>query len=113
MLAPILAQDRARTLIGSLPCSPTLSGFPVHVARLPPAPLSIFRRAIVDPGMNFETTGAFGAAIGENIVRPPAFKISAAPDRDMLHVREFERAIDPTAASPLRRRDRPVRMIVE
>src|SRR5205809_558923 len=88
MFLPVLAQDSARTL-------------------------SIFHRAIVDPGMNFEPAGPFGASIGENIMRPPAFEIPAPPDRDMLHVLELESAIDPTAASPLRRRDRPVRMIVE
>src|SRR5205807_4821801 len=75
--------------------------------------LSIFDRSIVGPGINFQSPAALSAAISENIVRPPAFKISATPDRDVLHLFELERAIDPTAAGPSRRSDRPVRMIIE
>ena len=63
--------------------------------------------------MNFEPAGALSFAVGENIVWPPAFEISTAPDRDVLHMRKLERAIDPTAAGPFRRRDRPVGMIIE
>jgi len=88
LVTPILAQDRARTL-------------------------SIFDRPIVGPRMNFEPAGALRAAIRENVVRPPTFEISAAPNRDVLDMRQLERAIDPTAARPFRRRDRPVRMIIE
>ena len=88
LVTPILAQDRARAL-------------------------SIFDWPIVGPGMNFEPAGALRAAIRENVVRPPTFEISAAPNRDMLHMRQLERAINPTAARPFRRSDRPVRMIVE
>lgn len=75
--------------------------------------LSILRWAIVGPRMNFEPPAALRAAIGEDIVRPPAFKISATPDRNMFDVRKLERAVDPAAARPLRRRDCPIRMIVE
>jgi len=75
--------------------------------------LSIFHRAVARPGMNFETPFAFCAAIPENVVRPPVFKISQTPNRDVLDLWKLERAIDPTTAGPARRRDRPVRMIVE
>lgn len=75
--------------------------------------LSTFHRAVARPGMNFEASFAFGAAIPENVVRPPVFKIPQTPNRDMLDMRKLERAIDPTTAGPARRRDRPVRMIVE
>ena len=86
--APVFAQDRA-------------------------APLSISRRPIVRPRMHFEPAFSFGAAIRENIVRPPAFEISAAPDRNVLDVQQLERTVDPTAAAPFRRSNVPVRMIVE
>jgi len=88
LIAPVFAQDRSATL-------------------------SIFHRPIVGPRMDFQSSAALSAAISKNIVRPPAFKISATPDRDALHMFELERAIDPTAASPARRSDRPVRMIIE
>src|SRR5205814_5310550 len=54
------------------------------------ATLSIFHRPIVGPGMNFESSAALSAAISKNIVRPPAFKVSATPDRDALHMFELE-----------------------
>lgn len=73
----------------------------------------VLDRTIIGPGMDFESAAALPAAIGENIVRPPAFEIPAPPNRDMPDVRQFERAIDPPATSPFRRRDRPVRMIIE
>lgn len=75
--------------------------------------LSIFHRAIVSPGMNFKPAFAFGPTIGENIVRPPAFEISAAPNCDVLHMRQLERAIDPTAAAPFWRTNIPIRMIIK
>jgi hypothetical protein len=86
--APVFPQDRAGTL-------------------------SIFRRAIVGPGMDLEAAASLCAAVRKNVVWPPAFKISTAPDRDMLNMGKLESAIDPTAACPLRRRDRPIGMIVE
>src|ERR1700736_6238066 len=86
--APIVVQDRTRSLL-------------------------IFDRALVGPRMNFEPTFTFGRTIGENVVWPPAFKISTTPDCDMLQQRELERAIDPAAAGPARRRDGPIWMIVE
>ena len=63
--------------------------------------------------MNFENASAFGAAISENLMRPPAFKIAATPNGDMAHLRKFQRAIHPTAAAPFWRAHIPIRMIVE
>ena len=88
MVAPIVPQDRAATL-------------------------SMFHRAIVGPRMNFEPPFAFTSAVCENIVWPPALKIAAAPNRDVLDVRKLKRAIDPAAATPFRRSNVPVRMIIK
>jgi hypothetical protein len=78
-----------------------------------PASLSIFHRAIVGPGMNFEPAFAFTSAIRKNIVRPPALEISAAPDCNVLNVRELKRAVDPSATAPFRRTNVPVRVIIK
>ena len=88
VLAPVLLEDRSATL-------------------------SIFRRAIVGPGMNFEPVVPLGRTIGKNIVRPPTLEISATPDRDVLHMGKLKRAIDPTAASPFWRANVPIRMIIK
>ena len=88
MLAPIVAKNRA-------------------------SPLSIFRRAIISPRMHSQDPGALRAAVPENLVRPPAFEISATPDTRTLHMRKFQCAIDPTTAPPFRRAHVPIRMIVE
>src|SRR5260370_40766733 len=63
--------------------------------------------------MNFKPAYALGQTVGKNIVRPPALEISAAPNSDMLNVRELQRAIDPAAAAPFRRTHIPVRMIIK
>jgi len=88
LFSPVFAQDRSGTL-------------------------SIFHRTIIGPGINFQFAVALSAAVGENVVGPPAFKIPAAPDRDVLQLLEFESAIDPAAADPFGRANVPVRMIVE
>jgi len=88
MLAPVVAQNGAATL-------------------------SIFRGPLIRPGVNVENARSFCATVAEKLVRPPAFKISAAPNCDVLYVGKFQRAIDPTAATPFRRAHIPVRMIVE
>ena len=75
--------------------------------------LSILYRPIVCPRMHFKNPGAFSATVAENLMRPPTFEITAAPNCHMLDVRKFQRAIDPTAASPFRGAHIPVRMIVE
>ncbi len=54
-LAPIVAKNRAR-------------------------PLPVFLRTIVCPGMHFEPAGAFGAPVPENLMWPPAFKVTATPN---------------------------------
>jgi hypothetical protein len=88
MSAPIFLQDRTATL-------------------------SIFNRPVISPGMDFKSAYALGAAVGKNIVRPPALEISASPNGDVLDVRELKGAIDPAAAAPFRRTHVPVRMIIK
>ena len=77
------------------------------------ATLSFFHRPIIRPRVHFKFARAFRATISENLVRPPAFEIAAAPHAHELHVRKFERAINPTSAAPFRRPNVPVGMIVE
>ena len=43
------------------------------------ATLSIFQRPIIRPRVHFKFARAFRATISENLVRPPTFKIAAAP----------------------------------
>jgi hypothetical protein len=71
------------------------------------------RRPIVGPRVHFEPTLPLGAPVPKDLVRPPAFEIPATPDAHLLDVRQLERAIDPAAATPFRRTDVPIRMIVE
>ena len=87
--------------------------FPPILAQNRSAPLSIFHRPLIGPGMNFQTAGAFRAAISKKLSWPPALKIAAAPNADAPHMRELERTIDPTAAGPFGRPHVPVRMIVQ
>src|ERR1700744_4345433 len=63
--------------------------------------------------MNLELPASLVTAIGENVVGPPTFEVSAAPNRSVLQLLDLERAIDPTTAGPLRRTNVPVRMIIE
>jgi hypothetical protein len=86
--APVIAQDRA------------------------PA-FSIFGTAIVRPGMNVQHACAFRSTITENLVRPPALEISAAPDARTFEVFQLQCAINPTATSPLGRTHIPVRVVIE
>lgn len=88
MFAPIFAQDCATAL-------------------------SIFCRATVRPRMHAQFAFAFGRAITKKLLWPPALEISAAPNAYPLNMRKFERAIDPTAATPLRRPHIPIWMIIE
>lgn len=75
--------------------------------------LSIFAWTIVRPWMHFECASALRTAVSQNVVWPPTFETPTTPDRNMLHLLDLERAIDPTTARPFRRRDRPIGMIVE
>jgi hypothetical protein len=88
MLAPVVAQNGAATLL-------------------------IFRGPSIRPWMNVKNACSLRATIAKQLVRPPAFKISATPNADAAHVRNFQRAIHPTAAAPFRRAHVPVRVIVE
>jgi len=87
--------------------------FPPILAQNRSAPLSIFHRPLIGPGMNFQTAGAFRAAISKKLSWPPALKIAAAPNADAPYMRELQRTIDPAAAAPLRRANVPIGMIVE
>src|SRR5256885_8489190 len=88
MFAPVVLQDRTTTL-------------------------SIFHWAIVGPRMNFQPALAFAGAIRKNIVRPPALEIPATPNCDALDMRKLERPVDPSAATPFRRANVPVRVIIK
>lgn len=88
MLPPIAAKDRARTM-------------------------SILRRAIIRPRMQGKFSRALRAPISQKPAWPPAFEVATTPDVDVLHVRQFQSAIDPAAAGPARRGDCPIRMIIE
>src|SRR5438034_3276278 len=88
MLPPILAQNGAATS-------------------------SIFRRPSIRPWMNVKNACSLRATVAEQLVRPPAFKISTAPNCDVLHLGKFQCAIQPSAAAPSRRPHVPVRVIVE
>src|ERR1700736_832922 len=69
--------------------------------------------SMVSPWMHFQTSLSFGSPISENLTRPPAFKIPAAPHAHLLNLRQLKRPIDPSAAGPLRRPNIPVRMIIK
>jgi len=87
--------------------------FPPILAQNRSEPLSIFHRPLIGPGMNFQTAGAFRAAISKKLSWPPALKIATAPNADAPYMRELQRTIDPAAAAPLRRANVPIGMIVE
>jgi hypothetical protein len=63
--------------------------------------------------MNAEFAGPFRATISQELPRPPTFEVSATPHIHAAHMLQFERAVHPTSRCPTRRRDRPVRMIIE
>ncbi len=46
-------------------------------------------------------------------MRPPTLEIPATPNRDLPDMRQLQRAIDPAAATPARRADIPIGMIIE
>ena len=63
--------------------------------------------------MHFEPAFALRAPVSKDLVRPPAFRITAAPDAHLLHVRQFQSAIHPASAAPSRRANIPIWMIIE
>src|SRR5438046_10673993 len=63
--------------------------------------------------MNVKNACSLRATIAKKLMRPPAFKISTAPNCDVLYLSKFQSAIHPTAAAPFRRAHVPVRVIVE
>ena len=63
--------------------------------------------------MNLELAVSLRPTVRKNVVRPPAFEISAAPDCNMFQERKLKRAINPSAASPFWRTNVPIGMIIE
>src|SRR5437763_7922805 len=63
--------------------------------------------------MNCERARALRFPISENLMRPPALEISAAPDRDVPNLWQLQCTIDPAAAAPARRPNIPIRMIIK
>ena len=70
-------------------------------------------RPIVRPRMNGQRPSAFRFAIAKDLSRPPALKISASPNCRLSDVRQFQCTIDPPTATPARRANVPVRMIIK
>ena len=75
--------------------------------------LSIFQWPIVCPRMDFKNSGAFGATIAENLVRPPTFEIAAAPNAREPYIWKFQRAVHPSATGPFRGPHVPIGMIIK
>src|SRR6266478_7724969 len=75
--------------------------------------MSIFRRPIVCPRVHFKNAPTFSATITENLMRPPAFEITATPNTHAPYMWKLQCAIDPATASPFRRTHVPIRMIIE
>ena len=63
--------------------------------------------------MDLKNACSLRATIAKKLMRPPAFKISTAPNCDVLYLRKFQSAIHPSAAAPFRRAHVPVWVIVE
>ena len=55
----------------------------------------------------------FPMPVAEELRRPPTLEVSTAPHAYFSQTREFERAIDPAAATPAWRPHIPVRVIVK
>jgi len=65
------------------------------------------------PCVHFELAGFQRAVIGEQTRRPRQLEVAASPNANTLDLPQFQRAIHPTAATPARRADIPVGMVVE
>src|SRR5207244_8639813 len=63
--------------------------------------------------MDHKRAGAFRFAISKKLMRQPTLEIPATPNRDLPDMRQLQRAIDPAAATPARRTDIPIGMIIE
>jgi low affinity Fe/Cu permease len=70
-------------------------------------------RAALSPTIDLQPSLAFRPAIAEKSPRPPTLEIPAAPHANLFYLRKFQRPIYPAAATPARRPDVPVRMIIE
>ena len=67
----------------------------------------------IRPRMHRQPPGAHVAVVAPDAVPAPALEIPAAPDGDVLDLRQVERAVHPTAATPPGRANVPVGMVVE
>ncbi len=63
--------------------------------------------------MDFKNSGAFGATIAENLVRPPTFEIAAAPNTRKPYSWKFQCAIHPSATSPSWGPHIPIGMVIK
>src|SRR4030095_915379 len=76
-------------------------------------PLPIFQWAIVCPRMNFKNSCAFRTTVAEDLIRPPTFKIVAAPDTRKPYIWKFQCPVHPSTTGPFRRPHIPIRMVIE
>jgi hypothetical protein len=63
--------------------------------------------------MDRQRPTAFRFAVAKNLMWPPAFEISATPDRHLPDVRQFQCTIDPASATPTWGANIPIRMIIK
>src|SRR5439155_25669071 len=77
------------------------------------ATASIFNRPIICPRVHFKNPCSFSATVAEDLVRPPAFKVTATPNTDATDLCKSQCAVHPATAAPFRRAHIPIRMIVE
>src|SRR5213595_2390560 len=87
--------------------------FPPIFSQKRTAPLPRARRPIIRPWMDHKRAGTFRFAISEKLMRPPTLEIPATPNRNVPDMRQLQRAIDPAAATPARRTEIPIGMIIE
>jgi hypothetical protein len=77
------------------------------------APVLLRNRPVVRPWMDLEFATSLRAPVPKELPRPPAFEIPATPDTDLLDGWKFQGAIHPATATPARRAQVPIRMIIE
>src|SRR5262249_30240029 len=76
-------------------------------------PLPIFQWPIVCPRMNFKNSGAFRTTVAEDLMRPPTFKIVAAPDTRKPYIWQCQCPVNPSTTRPFRGPHIPIRMVIE
>jgi len=68
---------------------------------------------IIGPRMYFQPPGTLGSIVAENPPGPPALEVAATPDAHLFDFGQLEGAIHPAAASPFRRSDIPIGMVIK